>query len=122
MIRSKFNGSVLEINTDDGIRRIDLGHEIGNILTTTEENVIVRFELVGSATPERNIMSLDKYGNTVWRVEDPGMWRVGREIWPTDHFGGMGFDEKGDLWASGGESRYRIDSKTGKILEEIYTK
>lgn len=122
MIATKFDGAVLEVNTDHGNRRFDLGHKIGSVLTTSDDYIIVRFDLVGAATPERNIICLDKSGKNLWTVEDPGIWRVGKKSWPSDQFGSMTFNKNGDLWAHGGESKYRIDIKTGKILEEIYTK
>lgn len=122
MLKSKFNKSILEIKTENGDQHLDLEHEIGDVLATNDEQIIIRFELVGSATPDRNVICLDKFGKTIWRVQDPGMWRVGKKIWPRDLFGGIAFDNEGNLWASGRESRFRIDVKNGQILEEIYTK
>lgn len=103
-------------------RVIDLKHFIGDILPLSDGRILVRFGIKGEQTPDRNIVCLDQSGKELWRVEDPDMWRVGRTFPTRDLYGGIGFDSEGNLWASGRESRYRIDVNTGKILEEIYTK
>jgi len=58
----------------------------------------------------------------LWRIQDPDEWRTGKKFFRRDLFVGIGVDKKENFWASGGESTYRVDIKTGKILEEIYTK
>ena len=72
----------------------------------------------------RNIAAFDKQGNLIWRIRDirdieniPDRKRGGA------CYTGMSVDEEKNLWIFNfiGQ-RYRVDYKTGKILESQYTK
>ncbi len=99
-----------------------MDHEIGDALVVGNQYIVVRFKAEGEKTPDRNIVCVNDVGEILWRIQDPDEWRTGKKFFRRDLFVGIGVDKKENFWASGGESTYRVDIKTGKILEEIYTK
>ncbi len=135
MITASHAGSILTITRNAEKKSIDLKFKIGQVLVV-EEKVMVRFECVGKDTPGRNVLCLNSEGEKVWQIEEPATWRTA--LWKTyneandltkrsegirrDFLNGVWMDKDGSLWAGGGESIYRINMETGKILEEVYTK
>ena len=121
MVKVFFAREILNISQGDQSKKLNLKHEIGDVLCRGER-IFVRFKAVGYKTPERNIICLGVDGKMLWQVQDPDQWRTGQKYSNADIYVGMGFDDSGSLWVAGGQSRYRIDMVTGKILEEVYTK
>lgn len=121
MLTIFFEGMRLEIKKDNSIKAINLSHEIGQAIVWNNK-IIVRFELGGSSTPERNIICLNEAGEQIWQIRDPDEWRTGKKFSPRDLFGYLWVDNNSNIWARGRESEYRLNPKNGDILEEVYTK
>lgn len=122
MIKTTFDDSTLIIESNGTTKCKDLVHKIGDVVVIPEDRVVVRFAAVGEKTPDQNIICYDKNCEALWRVQDPDLWRVGKQFPMRDVFVGIGLDEQGNLWGSGGQSRYRINTQDGSIIEEIFTK
>ena len=114
-------GVCLKIDGGDDVRTIDLGYEIGQVVEL-EGKIIVRFQLRGEKTPDRNIVCLASNGDQIWQVQDPDEYRTGKKFEPRDLFGGIWINERKELWAGGRSSDFLIDLRSGRILKEEFTK
>lgn len=121
MVKVSFRGKTLNISQGQRDRELEFEDEVGDA-QCRDNKVFVRFKAIGDKSPDRNIICVNLDGKVLWRVQDPDQWRTGKKYYSADIYVGMGFYEDGSLWASGGQSSYRIDVATGKILEEVYTK
>lgn len=121
MLKASFEKSILVIEKEEIRKKIDLKYEIGEVLCSGNK-ILVRFKALGEKTPDRNIICLDDEGHQIWQIRDPDEWRTGKKFRRRDLYVGMGFDADNKLWASGGQSDYRIDLNNGDILEEVFTK
>ena len=112
-----FNEQILTIDSSQGIKRIDLGQKIEEILLFADR-IFVRFEpegLYGTEFYNRNIVCLDENGAQLWRVEDPDWYRSGKEK-TENPFVWMSSSERGVLRGATWDCFHMdIDVSTGKL-------